>query len=264
MTGPAGGLRPGLCSVTLRAQPPAAVVRLAADAGLACVEWGGDVHVPPGEPGTAEAVRASTERAGLAVSGYGSYFRATAPDAAEIDRVVATAVRLGAPRIRIWAGTVGSATATPADRAAVAEAAGRLVDRAAEHAITVAFEFHGGTLTDDPASTLRLLRAVDRPTVGSYWQPPNGRPDAEALAGLATVLDQVMAVHVFSWWPDSQRLPLAARAPLWRAAFATLRQARRPLDALLEFVPDDDPTLLAGEAATLRDLLADATPTPTP
>jgi hypothetical protein len=122
--------------------------------------------------------------------------------------------------------------------------------------VTVAFEFHGGTLTDDPGSTLRLLAEVGHEAVGTYWQPPNDVPDHDVLAGLDTVLDAVAAAHVFSWMPGTHRLPLSARGDLWRDAFTRLRGRGRTCDVLLEFVPDDDPALLAGEAAALRTLAA--------
>jgi hypothetical protein len=57
-------------------------------------------------------------------------------------------------------------------------------------------------------------------------------------------------VHVFSWWPRAERHPLAARSALWREALALAGD----VDALLEFVPGDDPAVLAREAATLREL----------
>ena len=245
-------LHPGLCSVTLRRLPAARVARLAADAGLTCVEWGADVHVPPGDAATAATVRELTAAAGLRVSGYGSYFRAggTAPE--QSDAVVDAACRLGAPRIRIWAGTRGSATATPRDRAAVVDATRRIADTAGAAGVRVAFEFHAGTLTDTAGSTLRLLREVDRPNVGTYWQPPNDAPDAAALAGLREVLPHVAAVHAFSWWPGTERHRLTRREALWRAVIARLRDVDGPeLDVLLEFVVDDDPALIAPEAATL-------------
>ena len=65
-------MRLGMCSVTLRALPVDAVLRVAVDAGLACVEWGGDVHVPCGDLAAADRVRALTAAAGLAVASYGS------------------------------------------------------------------------------------------------------------------------------------------------------------------------------------------------
>jgi hypothetical protein len=135
----------------------------------------------------------------------------------------------------------------------VASAARDAGDRAAADGIEVAFELHGGTLTDEVDSALALVEAAGH--VRSYWQPPQDVPDREALAGLQRLLDHVPAVHVFSWWPGSTRRRLAHRAALWRTAFEWLAARDAPLDALLEFVPDDDPALVAGEARTLTRLL---------
>jgi 3-dehydroshikimate dehydratase len=253
-------IRTGLCSVTLRALGVDDVVDVAATAGLRAIEWGADVHVPPGDAAAAAAARAATAAAGLEVASYGSYYRAGRDDPESFTAVVAGARELGAPRIRIWAGDVASAEATPADRARVALAARDAADRAAADGVEVAFEFHGGTLTDGAQSALRLLEAVERAGSGaarvrSYWQPPQDLPDDQALEGLRRLRGHVSAVHVFSWWPGSTRLRLAGRAELWRAAFDSLSAAEAPVDALLEFVPDDDPALVADEARTLTELL---------
>ncbi|MEV4517097.1 TIM barrel protein [Dactylosporangium sp. NPDC049525] len=244
--------RAGLCSVTLRRHPVADVVAVAAGAGLAAIEWAGDHHVPPGDPATAAEVGARTRDAGLAVAAYGSYFRCTGPAGA----TVAAAAALGAPRIRIWAGTTGSADAAPDERAAVAAAARRICDEAGGHGITVAFECHGNTLTDTPASALALLADVDRPNAAMYWQPPNDLPDAAALGTLETLLPHIVAVHAFSWWPGTHRLRLDERHHLWHAAAALLPAG---IDVLLEFVPGDDPALVAPEAAALRRILTRGT-----
>src|SRR5699024_9435729 len=53
-------IRPGLCSVTFRGLEVDRVVDLAADAALACIEWAGDAHVPPGDTVAAERARACT------------------------------------------------------------------------------------------------------------------------------------------------------------------------------------------------------------
>jgi hypothetical protein len=67
-----------------------------------------------------------------------------------------------------------------------------------------------------------------------------------ALAGLRAVAPWLSALHVFGWWPRAT--PLAAHAELLREALALAGD----VDALLEFVPDHDPAVLAREAATLR------------
>jgi hypothetical protein len=234
-------MRPGLCSVTLRALSVEEVAAAAVTAGLEAIEWGADVHVPPGDIAAAERARAT----GLAVASYGSYFRAGDP-LSGFDAVLTSARALGAPRIRIWAGRVGSAGASAAQRAAVAEGVRAAAELAGD--IEVALEFHGGTLTDEPASAAALLEAAGR--ARTYWQPPQGAPDDVALAGLRAVEPWLAALHVFSWWPRDERHPLAERSGLWLRALALAGD----VDALLEFVPGDDPAVLAREAATLREL----------
>lgn len=248
-------LRPGLCSVTLRSAEPAEVIAHAVAAGLAAVEWGADVHVPPDVPGAPEAVARATAAAGLAVASYGSYLRLGR--GADPGPVLAAAAALGAPRIRVWAGERGSAETAPDERAAVVREGRELADRAADLGMVIGLEFHGGTLTDTVDSTLDLLDAVGRPSaLGTYWQPPQDLGDDEALAGLRAVLGCTVGVHAFSWWPGAERRPLVARGALWRGAAEILRGAGRDLDVLLEFVVDDDPEVLRSDAAALRTLLA--------
>lgn len=246
--------RPGLCSVTLRGLPPAGVIDVAVRSGLAAIEWGGDVHVPPGDVAVAREVAARTAEAGLAVASYGSYLRLGG--GADPAPVLAAATALGAPRIRVWAGVHGSAQAGAAERAAVVAEGRELAARAADHGMEIGLEFHGRTLTDTVGSTLDLLDAVGRPDVlGTYWQPPQDATDEQALAGLEAVLPRTVAVHAFSWWPADRRHPLAARRALWAGAARLLRAAPRDLDVLLEFVVDDEPDLVAADAAELRSVL---------
>lgn len=247
-------IRPGLCSVTFRQLDPEALAALAADAGLQVIEWGGDVHVPAGDVARAADVARITADAGLAVASYGSYFRATAGE--EIAPVLDSAEALGADRIRVWAGRIGSALATPAERTATIDALAGAAEQAGRRGISLALEFHARTLADDADQTLRVLDEVGSPHLSTYWQPTVSAPDDVAVAEYRQIADRVAAVHVFSWWPAAERLPLTAREGLWRAfAAAASAAAVPPRDALLEFVPDDDPAALAGEAAALRAFL---------
>lgn len=162
--------------------------------------------------------------------------------------------------MRVWAGSLGSEEAPPGHRDLVTGSLRRLGEQAAARGLEIGLEFHGGTLTDDVGSTLDLLDAVDHPAVRTYWQPPVGMPTAEALSGLDRVLPRLAGVHAFSWWPRQERRPLAVRADLWSAVLSRLHGADRDHDVLLEFVPEDDPDLLAREADTLRELLPGARP----
>ncbi|MEE1650649.1 TIM barrel protein [Brachybacterium sp. J144] len=252
-------IRAGLCSVTFRPLSPEQIVDLTVGAGLSRIEWAGDVHVPPGDPGRAEEVRALTENALLDVASYGSYLRFEGDEEqvrADGEAVLASAVALGAPRIRVWAGSQGSADVAPEERARIAARVRAFADRAGEAGVEVGLEFHGRTLTDEIGSTLALLDEVSRENVLSYWQPHQDMPDADALATLRATLPHASTIHVFSWWPGSKRLPLAERGELWEQVFGILVAEGSPRDALLEFVPGDDPATLEGEAETLRALIA--------
>ncbi|MGO4418640.1 sugar phosphate isomerase/epimerase family protein [Streptomyces sp. MCAF7] len=266
MTGaPAAATRLGICSVTFRHLDPDQVIAAVAGAGLECVEWGADRHVPAGDERAARRVREATEEAGLAVASYGSYYRAGVGEPEEFDAVLRSAVLLGAARIRIWAGTTGTRETPPERRRQIVEDTRRAAALAADAGVALAYEFHRNTLTDGADHALGLLDEVGMDSmdrVHSYWQPPVDLPDAEALSGLDALLDRVAAVHAFSWWPGTTRLPLSAREEMWRAAFERLRAHRAaragvsgPLDVLLEFVPGDDEEILPREAATLRALV---------
>ncbi|MCJ7549353.1 MAG: sugar phosphate isomerase/epimerase, partial [Anaerolineae bacterium] len=107
-------IQTGLVSVTFRKLTPRAIVDLVAEAGLDAIEWGGDVHVPHGEIEIARSVRQMTEDAGLDMPSYGSYYRAGHSKLVPFGTVVETAIALGAPIIRIWAGKQGTAAADEA------------------------------------------------------------------------------------------------------------------------------------------------------
>src|SRR5688500_12319633 len=98
-------LIPGLVSVTFRQLAPQEIIALVVEAQLQVIEWGGDIHVPHGDTNQAEIVARWTKDAGLSVAAYGSYYRLATPDQTPFERIVATAVALGAPTIRVWAGT---------------------------------------------------------------------------------------------------------------------------------------------------------------
>lgn len=250
-------LRPGLCSVTLRALAPDAVVALAVQAGLDGIEWGGDVHVPAGDLARARAVRKLTEDAGLQIVSYGSYVRPPTDGPAEFSAALDTARALGAPNIRVWPGARDKASAayTAVERAAVTGLVGDFARAAAAHGVTVSLEYHPGTLTDDAASAAALLQAVA--TLYSYWQPRPGLAQDAALAELARLGKHLSHLHVFAWDRHSVRFPMDHAAGFWTAVLAALPPSRWPGDrfALLEFVAGDRPEALLADARALHRLL---------
>ncbi|MEV8249490.1 TIM barrel protein [Microbacterium sp. NPDC076768] len=248
-------IRPGLCSVTFRTLAPEQVIELAVGAGLEAIEWGGDVHVPAGDAAKASAVARATADAGLAVASYGSYFRAGSDES--LTPVLDSAEALGADRVRIWAGNVGSEAAHEEERSAVVARLRSAAEEAERRGIKLALEFHSGTLADTAPSTLKLLAEVGSPALSTYWQPTVAASVDVVLEEYRALAAHTTAAHIFSWWPTQERLPLRSRHSLWTRFFAEVRSAATaPRDALLEFVPGDDPTILASEARALREYIA--------
>lgn len=252
-------MRAGLVTISFRPLSPENIVTLAAGAGLECLEWGGDVHVPSGDAVAAERVGRLTRDAGLAVAAYGSYYRLGESEAKGLafEAVLESAVALGAPVIRVWAGEKGSADVDAAGRAAVEADAWRIAEVSQRAGVIIGYEFHGGTLTDTIESTTALLDATEHPAIRSLWQPPVKMPPDECLSGLARVMPRLAHVHAFHWVEGFQdRRPLAEGADRWKRYLGAIRTAGKDPDVLLEFLPNDDPSLLGREAATLRAWLA--------
>jgi len=248
-------LLPGLLSVTFRQRSCRDIVAFASRAGLAGIEWGGDVHVPSNDPATARTVRRMTEDAGLQVSAYGSYYRAGQSEAAGVpfSQVLETAVALGAPLIRVWAGSVGSSAVGDVNRAAVVADLRRAAERAAEAGVGVATEWHGNTLTDSTESAVRLLREVGHANLGTLWQPRIGDAVDVGVADLRMLGGLLRAVHVFHWWPTVQdRRPLVEGETAWSAYLSEVSQVSDGLFASLEFLPHETEADLRRDASTLK------------
>lgn len=252
-------IRPGLVSISFRKVPPGELIRSARDAGLAGIEWGGDVHVPHGELECAREVGRLTREAGLECAAYGSYFRAGEGSGSNppFARVLESARALQTKVIRVWAGNRGSRDGDEAYRALVRDDLLRIADEAGRHEIAVATEYHGGTLTDSLESCLALLDGALHPFLGTYWQPPVGMDPEKAMQSLERVLPRLMGLHVFHWWPRQERLPLADAEPRWKRYLALAKRAPRAAWALLEFIPDDRLEYLCREAASLRKILVE-------
>lgn len=249
-------LRIGLCSVTFRSLTPDDVVDVAVSAGVEGIEWGADVHVPPGDAEAATALARRCGDAGIAIPSYGSYLAAGKSSAAKVAPVLDTAAALGAGNVRVWC-PFGSPPGS--DGAGFAETAAALAAWSADaeaRDLTLSLEFHVDTFTETAASTARLLAAAGRPSnLFTYWQPVRGHdPVAEAAA----VAADLSHVHVFHWRDDGERRPLAEGDATWPTVLSSVTDGRWAGDryAFLEFVRGDDPDQLRADAATLRGWLA--------
>lgn len=249
----------GVISVAFRQLPAGEIVDLAARAKLSAIEWGGDIHVPPGRLDCARQIRALTLDAGLRVAGYASYYCAgySEDHSLPFGIVLETAIALGAPCVRVWAGKFSSAKTSPDLRRSTVSDLNRIARLAHAAGIGVATEFHANTLTDTADSTVKLLREeVAHPNLSTHWQPPPNESTAATEQGLLTVLPWLRNLHVFHWSPGpNRRLPLEDGRVRWERFLQLVASAGGERDALIEFVPNDDPENFLRDAATLRGWL---------
>jgi sugar phosphate isomerase/epimerase len=252
-------MRAGLASVTFRKLSPEEILRIMARAGLACIEWGGDVHVPPGKLAAAGSIRRLTEDAGIAIAAYGSYYRldASEREGLSFESVLETAIELNAPVIRVWAGDRGRLSARPEHYARTVEDALRIAGLAGAAGVKIAFEYHAGTFVDTIGEAGKFLAQAVHPAIYSLWQPPHGQSLDYCMKSLEGVLPRLHHLHVFHWWPDAaRRMPLSAGEERWKHYLIAL-QARRPqCDLLLEFTVNDSPGQLYSDAACLLDWIS--------
>lgn len=243
----------GLVSVSFRKLSVPEIIDLCVHSGCQIVEWGGDVHVPPEDISNArETARLCAEKQ-LQIAAYGSYCRLGNCSLTDIENTVATAAALGAPVIRVWAGTKGSEHCTPDERSKVAADARLISEMAEQNGMRVGLEFHSNTLTDTTASTLKLLEEVNHPNLRTLWQVPVSMTSADAEKSLEQVLPWLSHLHVFHWWPtSSDRHPLLVGAEDWQKYLRILKKHDLAPDLLLEFLPQDDPQTVPAEIATLQ------------
>lgn len=251
-------LIPGLCSVTFRKHSVKEIIALVKQAKLECIEWGGDIHVPHGDIETALEVKELMQVAKLETTAYGSYYR-VADSQAELsfESVLATAKALGAPNIRVWAGTKGSSEASEAYFDAVVKDSRRIADLAAQEDIIVSFEFHANTLTDTNEAALNLLKACKHSNIYSFWQPPHYQSQSYRADGLKAILTQLTNMHMFYWPEPGIRRPLSEAKEEWQHYLAIAKTSSKQHPVMLEFVENDSPEAFLRDAKTLLEWLDD-------
>ena len=250
-------LIPGLTSVTFRKLSCSEIITLTGKAGLACVEWGGDVHVPHGDLNRAREVKTMMADNGLQTSSYGSYYHCGV-DQKDIafEKILETALGLNAPFIRVWAGKKGSAESSPEERDAVVSDSRRIADLALAAGIRIGFEFHNGSLNDNAEAARNLIAEIGRPNFGTYWQTPVGMPFEECRTSLKTVLPYLQNIHAFHWCGQPVRHMLFSEGKeSWQGYLELAGQIPGNHHVLLEFVQNDEPSAFMDDARTLKMLI---------
>ena len=238
----------GMTSVTFRDKTPEEIIALTKQAKLQGIEWGSDVHVPVGNLELAKEIGDKTRAAGLEVFSYGSYHIIGDEGFAS---VAETAVALGCKVVRVWGTKIPSASCTEEDYEKAINALLEISDIAAKYGITVAMEFHHNNINDCAKSSLKLLQAVNRDNIKTYWQPLyDVNTNLEHIEALKPYM---MNVHVYNWVytkPITRKM-LAEN----QSDFEQYFPAAGPRNYILEFVKDNSVENFFIEAALLRKML---------
>ncbi len=250
--------RTGLVSISFRQNTVEEIVAAVREAGLQEIEWGSDVHVLPGNEQRTAAVRELMEQNGLRTAAYGSYYelgKSTNPQA-DFAPYLQTAIWLGAPVIRIWAGNKDSAQLSEAEWDALANEARLLARMALEQGVKISLECHPYTLTDDYEASLRFLQLVDCEGLTMYWQPNQNCSFAYNLLAAKALAPDTTNLHVFSWDMVNgvlERYPLSRHQERWKEYLNIFASTGGSHALLLEFMHDDRLETLKETAATLLE-----------
>jgi 3-dehydroshikimate dehydratase len=262
-------MKTGVCSITFRQLSVREIPDLVRRAGLDAIEWGGDIHVPPGDIAAAETALRCTREAGLEVSSYGSYYKIIDPEGSPepFEPVLESALALGTDTIRIWAGTRPSEAVDAACRERLVQHLRSNLDAAAACGIRLALEFHVNSLTDSNSAALALLAEVSHPNLYTYWQPIYWLADpGYRLEGLQALRSRVLNLHVFHWifhpmrggWGENtERRPLCEGAAEWKR-FLSVPLETGSHFALIEFVAGNDPEQFLKDSSVLMQWIESA------
>ena len=239
-------MRIGFTSVTFREKTAEEVIELARASGAQGMEWGGDVHVPPGNLERAKQIRRACEEQGLRVFSYGSYLRCLPGE--DIHAVMETTKALAAPMIRVWAGDLNEGFQ------AVAGNLKEITLAAGAQGMNIGLEYHRGTFTQNKESALALLDAVNAENLYCYWQPNPQLCFDEHLREIHALGKKLAKLHVFCWRRERQRdvrHALSAGREEWLGYIKAARQYTDP-DLILEFVKDDCEQQFLEDMRTLK------------
>jgi len=245
-------MQTGIASVTFRNLDYREVISLTRQAKLDGIEWGGDIHCPPDNGDAAREIAASMAANNLTTISYGSYYKAGSHG--RFEPVVAAAMLLGTTNIRIWAGDKASLETDENLRGQIVEDSRRIADMSAVHGISVSFEYHNGTLTDNIESAMLLMSEVDRENVYLYWQPPAGSSIIENIESIRRIagIKKLKNMHVYSN-NGVESMPLSFGEAGWRQYIKEAAPSDPAL--LLEFVKDNDVGRFIEDAKFLKSLI---------
>ena len=245
-------MKTGLTSVTFRKLSADEIISIAVEAGIDGVEWGSDVHVPAGDASLAREIAEKTSNAGLSVLSYGSYFFLGA--GMDFAPYIESCKALGADVIRGWGGKKERWEMTEEEYAEFVSETRKIGEMAAKAGITVAFEYHGRSITATADDALALIGDVNLPNVRLYWQTVIGMSYEDNLRDLKKVLPYLVNAHAFRYVDGKQQL-IGDMGGLeeWKSYAEEIRRQHPDAALIIEFCKDSSRESFLADARTIRE-----------
>ena len=245
-------MKTGLCSVSFRKLTVEEIIEAVKAAGLDGIEWGGDVHVPHGDVEKAKRVAKLMEDAGLETLSYGTYYYPGDHAVEDFQGVIDCALALGTKIIRVWAGSKTLTEVTDEYRAKIIADTQAICDMAKPYGLTVAYEYHGWTLTETLESALQAYNEVGKENMKMYWQPSVFHSFEENMEALKALLPYCCNVHMFHWDAEYTRYALEEGADAVKAYLDLANTNPQVAGVMLEFIKDDSIEQMKLDGATLN------------
>ena len=168
--------------------------------------------------------------------------------------VIDCALALGTKIIRVWAGSKELCTVTDEYRAKIIADTQAICDMAKPYGLTVAYEYHGWTLTETLESALKAYEEVGRENMKLYWQPSIFIPCAENVEALTKVMPYCCNLHMFHWNDQYERKTLVEGEADVKAYLDLAKTNPQISGVMLEFIKDDSIEQMKADAAILNKL----------
>ena len=248
-------MKTGLCSVSFRKLTVEEIIAAVKDAGMDGVEWGGDVHVPHGDVEKAKYVAGLMKDAGLETLSYGTYYYPGDHVVEDFKGVIDCALALGTKIIRVWAGSKTLPDVTPEYRAKIIADTQAICDMAKPYGLTIAYEYHGWTLTETLESALQAYEEVGKENMKMYWQPSIFKTPEENVDALKAMLPISCNVHMFHWDAEYTRYALEDGFDVVKQYLDLAKTNPNIHGVMLEFIKGDSVEQLKADAATLNKVV---------
>lgn len=241
----------GMTSLTLRKNEIPAVFEFAKEAGIEGIEWGvHENHIKLCDAERIQAVKALSKENNIEIFSLGSYCRMTNME--ECEKTLETAKMLGAPIIRLWAGEKASSECSDEYFNMVVKNTKIMAEHAKKAGITLCFEYHPNTITDNENDALRLAKTIGKENVGLYWQPQGNLSYEQNLNAFNTIKPYVLNnIHLNNY---SEQNGYGYLEEIKDSLIGYFEYFKENYNLLIEFVKDASADSLKKDADTLRKI----------